>query len=243
MGRDNEISEERIVRMGTSKGYIAPTTVKWAQAKRAVSTYLKDNDSNSRTNAVGRFAEAMRDNVSSGMSSSFQSSATKLLGFAQSVASGGLNNALQDIGREDLIGKSTDEIWSELMHDFTNAGASTEDALAADALSSALDNLQIDELTQLGALSPEVLLKEFLTEYIISFFDFTFEERISKGITPQEKEARLEDIHNYIKNSLDTDLNLEQIKTVDFSHLEGAKVVQSALDDALSVFIRYYEAV
>ena len=226
--------------MGTSKGYIAPTTVKWSQAKRAVGTYLKNKDSGSRTNAVGRFAEAMRDNVGAGMSSSFQSSAANLLGFAQSVASGGLNNALRDIGREDLIGKNTDEIWTELMHDFTNAGASTEDALAADALSLALDNLQIEELNQLGALSPEALLKEMLKEYIISFFDFTFEERISKGITPQEKEARLDDIHNYIRYTLDVELNLEQIKTVDFLHLDGAKVVQSALDDAIAVFIRYY---
>lgn len=226
--------------MGTSKGYIAPTTVKWSQAKRAVSTYLRNKDSSSRTNAVGKFAEAIQENVGAGISSLFQSSAAKLLRFAQNVASGGLDNALHDIGREDLIGKNTDEIWAELMHDFTNAGASIEDALAADALSSALDNLQIEELSQLGALSPETLLKELLKEYIISLFDFTFEERISKGSTPQEKEEKLDDIHNYIKYTLDVELNLEYIKTVDFTHLYGAKVVQSALEDAIAVFIRYY---
>lgn len=32
--------------MGTSKGYIPPTTVHWTQAKRAVSGYIKNVDEN-----------------------------------------------------------------------------------------------------------------------------------------------------------------------------------------------------
>ena len=31
--------------MGTSKGYIAPTTPHWSQAKRAVTSYINNGDS------------------------------------------------------------------------------------------------------------------------------------------------------------------------------------------------------
>lgn len=229
--------------MGTSKGYIAPTAIKWSQAKRSVGTYLKSRDSDSRSNAVSKFASVLRDNASSGMSSSFQSSAAKVLGFAQDIASKGLDTALGNIGRDDLVGKASDEIWSELMHEFTHAGATTEDALAADALSSALINLQIDEISQIGTLSPEILLKEFLKEYIIASFDFAFEERISRGLSPSEVKDRLDDIHNYIGNTLDVDLKLDAIRTVDFTQLNSADIVKSALDDALSIFVRYYGGV
>ena len=41
--------------MGTSKGYIAPKTPHWSQAKRAVTSYINNGDSGSRANAeIGR---------------------------------------------------------------------------------------------------------------------------------------------------------------------------------------------
>lgn len=49
--------------MGTSKGYIAPKTPHWSQAKRAVTSYI--NNSGSRANAAGKFAQAMRHDISS----------------------------------------------------------------------------------------------------------------------------------------------------------------------------------
>ena len=44
--------------MGTSKGYIAPTTVPWSQAKRAVTGYINNGDSEARANAASKFATA-----------------------------------------------------------------------------------------------------------------------------------------------------------------------------------------
>lgn len=42
--------------MGTSKGYIAPTTPHWSQAKRAVTSYINSGDGESRAKAASKYA-------------------------------------------------------------------------------------------------------------------------------------------------------------------------------------------
>lgn len=225
--------------MGTSKGYIAPTTLHWSKAKRAVTSFINNRDYDSKTKAASKYATAMKTDMSTG--GSFQSAAARTLGFAQKVASGGLDNALREYNREDLVGKPSEVVWTELLHEFTNSGASVEDNMAADALSQAMDNLEIEDIADIGNVSVEILLKEMLKEYIKENFDFRYEEKISKGKTPAQTSEILNDMHEYIENSIDGDLNLDNLRTVDFSNMGTAQVVEDALRDALSVFEKYYE--
>lgn len=224
--------------MGTSKGYIAPTTHHWSQAKRAVTSFEKNRDYASKATAASKYASAMKADMSS--ENIFLSAAAGVLGFAQKVASSGIDVALQEYNREDLIGKPADVVWTELLHDFTNAGATVEDNLAADALSQALENLNIDDISRIGDASTDVLLKEMLKEYIKSYFDFCYEEKISKGRNPAQTTEIITDMHEYIENSIDGDLDLTKIKTVNFSDMHTSEIVKDALFDALSVFERYY---
>ena len=77
--------------MGTSKGYIAPTTPHWSTAKRAVTAFINNRDFDSKAKAASKYATAMKKDMSTG--GSFQSAAAGVLGFAQKVASGGIDNA------------------------------------------------------------------------------------------------------------------------------------------------------
>ena len=43
-----------------------------------------------------------------------------------------------------------------------------------------------------------------------------------------------------LKNSIDSDLNLDNLKLVDFSNMGTSQIVEDALRDALSVFEKYY---
>lgn len=225
--------------MGTSKGYIAPTTPNWSQAKRAVTSFAKNGDHASKANAASKYASAVKADMST--LNTFNSATSRVLGFAQSVASKGLDDALRDYNREDLIGKPSDVVWSELLNDFTNAGATTEDNIAADALSQGLANLEIDDISKIGDISTEALLKEMLKEYIKAHFDFCYEEKISKGRSPMQTAEVLNKMHEYIENSIDGDLNLSMIKTVNFADIKSSDVVKNALYDAYSIFERYYE--
>lgn len=88
--------------MGTSKGYIAPTTPQWSQAKRAVTSYIKNGNMESRAKAASKFASAMHHDLAS--SEQFTKAAGSILSFAQAVSHAGINNALHEFNRNDLIG-------------------------------------------------------------------------------------------------------------------------------------------
>ena len=52
--------------MGTSKGYIAPTTLHWSKAKRAVTSFINNRDYDSKAKAASKYATAMKTDMSTG---------------------------------------------------------------------------------------------------------------------------------------------------------------------------------
>ena len=141
--------------MGTSKGYIPPAKPEWSNAKRAVSGFLRNRDSDSRADAIQKFGEAMNSSAAVG-STSFASAAGNIMAFARDISKYGLEHGLANLGRSDLIGKSSDEILQELLYQFTNDSSSLEDSLAADSLSQALENLRVDSVEQLGSVDLDI---------------------------------------------------------------------------------------
>lgn len=224
--------------MGTSKGYIAPTTPQWSQAKRAVTSYIKNGNMESRAKAVSKFASAMHHDLAS--SEQFTKAAGSILSFAQAVSHAGINNALHEFNRNDLIGKSSDEIYNELVQEFTNYGNTTEDYLSAEAIRAALKELNITDLEDLKVVAPDVLLKEMLIEYIKFSFAFRYEEKIRMKRNPEETDRLLEEMGKYISNELHNNLKLEDIKTIDFEHMQASEIVKRSLEDAYQVFELFY---
>ena len=225
--------------MGTSKGYIPPTTIHWTQAKRAVTSYLNDRDFASMEKAAHKYTLAMKNDIIT--SSPFISAVGKVLSFSSSAKNGGLNNALHDIGREDLIEKNADDVFDILLNEFTNYGSSTEDVLAAQAIGGALNILGIEDLTELSKLSTEEFMIEVLSEYLKYSFGFRYSEKISKGRTPAEAADILANMEQYISNKIHTNLDKNKLKIVDFQNLSIDRYVENALKDALDVFSDFYE--
>lgn len=224
--------------MGTSKGYIAPKTPHWSQAKRAVTSYMNNGDSNSRSNAASKFAEAMRHDISS--SGSFIKASGDIIAFANALSKGGLNQALHDYGRDDLIGKSSEIVLNELLQDFTNYGSTTEDYLAAEAISSALKELQVTDIEQLKDISSEQLLTEMLVEYIKFSFAFRYEEKIRMKKSPLETDKLLKEMNQHISNRVHDKLDIRDIENIDFTKLHTSEFVENALNDAYQVFEIFY---
>ena len=217
--------------MGTSKGYIAPTTPHWSQAKRAVTSYINNGDSGSRAYAANKFVGAMKHDISS--SESFIRASGNIVAFANAVSRSGLNQALRDAGREDLIGKSSEIVFNELLWDFTNYGSTTEDYLSAESISSALKELQVTDMEQ--------LLTEILIEYIKFSFAFRYEEKIRMKKSPAETDKLLKEMNGYISNKLRGNLDIKELKKVDFAQLKTSKIVENVLKDAYEVFELFYE--
>ena len=83
-----------------------------------MSLHHLNRDSGSRANAAGKFAEAMRHDISS--SESFFKASGNVIAFANAVSRNGLNQALHDFGRDDLIGKSLLKVFLSLMDFFSS---------------------------------------------------------------------------------------------------------------------------
>lgn len=229
--------------MGTSKGYIPPTRIQWTNAKRAITQMLKDCDTSLTVKVVSRFASAMKaDTTTMGATSTgtFSKAAAGLLGLSKTIASSGVAGALNQINRQDLIGKSSEEIWNELLHEYTNGGSTAEDALAADALSKTLENLEIQEVDQLGQVSQDVILIELLINFISINFEYRFSERIGKDRSPVETSKIIKEIQDYIRSNLYENVKLSDINSVDFCDLSNSQYIDRVLVDAYSIFEKLY---
>lgn len=224
--------------MGTSKGYIAPTRIEWTRAKSAVTEMMKHTNSGTIANAASKYASAMK--ADGFQSSTFPKAASGILGLARSIAHNGLETALRDMGREDLIGKSSDEIWNELLQYYTNESATKEDSLAIDALSLSLKNLDIDDIEKLGEVPQDTLLKEMLVNFVKLNFEFRFSEKIGKDRSPAETKKIMAEMKGYIRSSLYEKLTLQDIANIDFGHLSGDRYVVEALSEAYTLFERLY---
>lgn len=228
--------------MGTSKGYIAPKKTEWSKARRAVSTYLRNRDEESKADAVRKYAEAMKISGSS-VSSSFSVSAGNILNFVKAINSSGIDNTLHSLGRDDLIGQDPEVVLNELLNQFTNDAATLEDSLAAAALSQAFDNLKIETIEDLGSIDIDVLLREMVTEFININFDLRFEEKMGKGRTPSEKSNIMEEMHNYIADIIHAVLSTEEMKQLNFAKMEAETIVQKTLTNAINTCVDYYGGV
>ena len=225
--------------MGTSKGYIPPTKPEWSSAKRAVSSFLRNRDGESKENAIHKFGEAMSSaGIVSG--SSFSNAAGNVIGFACGIRENGLDNTLLEFGREDLIGKEPDEILHELIYQFTNNSSTLEDSLALDALSQALDDLNIETIDDLGKVDIDILLREMVTEFVIISFDLVFDEKIGKGRGQSEKELILKEMHTYIADALYSSLSQKELKKIDFANMSASSIVKSSIDEAYKICANYY---
>lgn len=225
--------------MGTSKGYIAPTRIEWSRTKSAVTEMSKNLNSSSIANATSKYASAMKTDGFQG--STFIHGAAGILGFAKSVANYGLEESLRNIGREDLLGKSSDVIWNELLHYYTNNGSTKEDALAIDALSLSLKNLNVDDFDKLEEMSMDVLLKEMLVNFVELNFEFRFAEKIGKDRNPDETTHILNSVKGYIRSNLYEQLTIKDIVNIDFGSLSGDQYVENSLIDAYTLFQTLYE--
>ena len=81
--------------MGTSKGYIAPTTLHWSTAKRAVTSFINNRDYDSKAKAASKYATAMKQDLTTN-SDRTSTVIGKVLGLGQSLKNQGIEKTLKD---------------------------------------------------------------------------------------------------------------------------------------------------
>ena len=219
--------------MGTSKGYIAPTSPQWRNAKRGVTSYLSYPTENKKKQAVSRYAKAIKmdDHSLASASSSF----SKLIAFISSANAIGLNNALREIGREDL-----QDALDELLSYYSNGGSTIDDSLVLDCMADSFDILEIEELSQITQADLSLLLKELICQFAKRKFAQMFTKQAYEKCTLIEANNRLLEAQEYIYYTLKEELNIADIHPINPENIGDMPVVKSIIDKAFSIMEQWY---
>lgn len=225
--------------MGTSKSYITPTKKTWSDAKRAASQVLRDNNINNRNKLIIKYANAMRKDYND-RSIKNTNAISKVISLGKSIAINGVDKTLEIIGRPDLIEKNSEEILNILLNDFCNTGSTIEEHIELDAISLALEELAIKDISELKIISTEVFLKEIIINFINENFKFRFEEKIGSQKSPAEKERILDEITELMRNEIIENLKLSDINNIDFSSLNGDDYINIKIIEAFEILNKLY---
>lgn len=182
--------------MGTSKGYIAPSTPNWASAKRGVSDFISHPTESNKQSAAAKYAKAV--NVDESMLEKVASAFSDFIGFVSSSNHNGVSQALIDYKKENLKDLSPEEAFSELINSFTE-GNTIDDIIANNCISDALLILGIESVDDFSKIEYNELIKELVCQFAMQKFAQLFDKHImNKCDSVVVARTREKDIKEYI---------------------------------------------
>jgi hypothetical protein len=242
--------------MGTSKGYGMPTGGDWRPLKREATRFAKEGESSSVSPArlvrdylmVSGGAHAFsRGKAGGGRDGRAARDIAKSLGgFLSSVASAGLDEALREIGLEELVGHPAEEISIALLNSLSDP-ANTLDQHAARLALAKLN----DELLQ-GAESYEDVARRLsasldqngLRNILASFFGYYLFERFCRDfyedwvrkVGSSTAGGLLKSIKDCIKNSLQAKLTGHELSRLNWRGREGTRLAEQVMSEILEIY-------
>ena len=225
--------------MGTSKGYIAPSTPHWSRTKRSVTSYLSDSSDTKKKDVVTKYSDAM--NSSDFFSGQIAHAFSRFAVFVLSYQSKGINVALQEVEREDILEKPPVEALNELMLNFTNEGATIDDAIALDCLSEALIVLEVHSFNDLSAIDINRVIKELVCQFAKHKFAQLFDKQIRHKLpNVEEANAKISEIQEYIYYTMDQRLTPEILSSINPNNLADESIVQEIMKKGFDLLKEFY---
>lgn len=225
--------------MGTSKSYITPTKQHWSDAKRAATQLSKQNSLPNKERLISRYATAMKKDYNETNTNTI-SAIGQLLRLSQSISNIGVEQTLKDIDKEYLLEKNPEEILNILINEYCQQGDTINNYIEMYTLSLALKELNIVTLEDLKTIPVDILLKEIIINYINQNFKFRFEEKIGKKNSPENTNRIIEEMGMLMRNKLIEELDISQIKNIDFFNLENDKLIQEKIIEAYDILRKLY---
>lgn len=227
--------------MGTSKGYIAPTSPHWSQAKRGVSLFLRNPTDGEKRAAATRYAKAMN---SSGYSASDSRTVHAFSGITKFVASSGAKGyktVLREIGREDILDLPPEEALNKLLLNYTNKSATIDDAIALDCISEALFVLEVHSLEDFESININRFIKELVCQFAKHKFAQLFDKQIrNKFPNVEEANAKMRELQEYIYYTIDLKLTPEILSDINPNNLANEAVIQDTMRKGFKFLEEFY---
>lgn len=225
--------------MGTSKGYIAPSTPHWAHAKRNISTYVGNPTESGQRHAAIGYAKAMNTDGFSGSRAAHAFSG--LSSFASSSSTGGIVEALQEIGREDILALPSEDALNELMLHFASNGDAIDDVIALDCISEAFTVLEVYKLEDLQNIETNKLIKELVCQFAKQKFAQLFDKQIrNKCPNVEQANSRIAEMQKYIYYTMELKLTDDVLAEINPHNLSDETIIHDTLTMGFELMERYY---
>lgn len=225
--------------MGTSKGYIAPSTPKWALAKRGISGYVGNPSTSNKKEAVSKFAKAMNsDNSMTNRASAIFSS---FASFVSSSRNNGLKQTLNDFEKSYINSLPPEEAFFQLINSFSE-GNTTDDIIANNCISEAMIILDVNDLKKISTIGINTLIKELVCQFAKQKFAQMFDKQIrNKCNNVITANKRLEELQEYIYFTIKNELTEEKISEINPLELADEEIVKNTMNTAFDYLENYYD--
>ena len=221
--------------MGTSKGYLPPTTPEWKKAKGSLTSFMKSKGNGGdgrKEKAVGDYAKA---HGSGSSYSAIGKAGAKIVGLFNAIADKGLEAALAEVGLSGLIGQDTEKLYNGLINYFSDEAGEIEDGIIRDSLSQLFIDLKIDTVEDLRQIKSEDFLMSFIIRYIQVDFKTRFFEKILSGRSIAESKSIIKDIGEYIEYTIRDNYTIKDIAKIDWHGEEGKSFVSAQCKSCYSL--------
>ena len=223
--------------MGTSSDHKGRSGGAWTPYKHAATGFAKNGGRNRAALALSRHVGAMGGAAAAASSArSGRAVGSRAGRFLSGFASVGLDQTLDEIGLDHLVGADRYEVVTALVDYIAGDGDSRDAAAARDAACDLIDALfgdvsDYEELVEVEVDGPEVerLLLLFLTKYIINRAEI-IAERINRYADVQQALAREGEIRDFISAMLMLQLSEVDPLAVDWDGEQGAQILQVTFD-------------
>lgn len=225
--------------MGTSKGYIAPSTPNWKQAKREISRYLSNSTETAKRTVATKYARAMA--ADSYNASQVTRAFAGVISFSTTSATQGYIAALHEIGRDDILSLEPKEALDALISHFTNDGSTIDDKIALDSMAESFQVLEIIQPEDLQNIDSSRLLKEMICQFAKFKFAQLFDKQIrNKCPVVEEANTRIAEIQEYIYYAMGQQLTDDVLKGINPHNLANEMIVQSTLKKGFELMTIFY---
>lgn len=225
--------------MGTSKGYIAPSTPNWASAKRGVSDFISHPTESNKQSAAAKYARAV--NVDESMLGKVASAFSDFIGFVSSSNHNGVSQALIDYKKENLKDLSPEEDFSELINSFTE-GNTIDDIIANNCISDALLILGIESVDDFSKIEYNELIKELVCQFAMQKFAQLFDKHImNKCDSVVVARTREKDIKEYIYYTVKFKLTDDEITEINPRDIANEHIIKDIIKKAFDILEHYYD--
>lgn len=223
--------------MGTSKGYIAPSTPHWSQAKRQLTSYISNQTSDNRRNVVRKYANAI---ITEGFDNSrVVINFSNFANFAFSTSSVGYQHALEEIGRNDILNMNSEDALNELMYYFANDCITIDDKITLDCIAETLSILEIKQPEDLKNIETNTLIKVLVCQFAKFKFAQLFDKQI-RNKDPINADKIILDMQDYIYYTMENSLTNESLSSINPQNLAEGKIVKEIIEQAFNLMKEFY---